>query len=141
MLLLPETTSDCLEVFCRAVRQATGQQRIGVVLDGSGSHRSEQFQWPRALVPLRLPAYSPELNPAEQLFRHLRKQLANRLFHLCERVGRSAQPGASPMAARPSWHSAVHVLSLAEQGREYPIMISVKEYRTLPSRSFIRKPL
>lgn len=31
-------------------------------------------------MPLLLPAYSPELNPAEQLFRHLRKQLANRLF-------------------------------------------------------------
>ena len=80
MLLLPETTGDCLEIFCRALRRAAGGQRIGVVLDGSGSHRSEQVCWPDNLIPLRLPAYSPELNPAEQLFRHLRKQLANRVF-------------------------------------------------------------
>ncbi len=80
VLLLPETPGDCLEIFCRALPQATGRQRIGVVLDGSGSNRSEQFDWPRDLVPRRLPAYSPELNPAEQLLRHLRKQLAKRLF-------------------------------------------------------------
>ena len=78
--LLPEITSGCLEIFCRALRQATGPQRIGLVWDGAGSHRSTQLHWPGNLVPLRLPAYSPELNPAEQLFRHLRKQLANRLF-------------------------------------------------------------
>jgi transposase len=80
VLLLPETTSQCLDIFCRGLRQAAGPQRVGVVLDGSGSHRSRQFDWPDDLVPLYLPAYSPELNPAEQLFRHLRKQLANRLF-------------------------------------------------------------
>ena len=58
--LLPERTSDGLEIFCRALRPATERQRSGVVWDGSGSHRSEQFPWPRDLVPLRLPAYSPE---------------------------------------------------------------------------------
>jgi transposase len=86
VLLLPETTSDCLAIFCRGLRKATGRQRVGVVLDGAGSHRSEQFAWPRDLVPLLLPAYSPELNPAEQLFRHLRKQLANRLFGSIEEL-------------------------------------------------------
>lgn len=80
VLLLPEITGHCLEIFCRRLRQATGSQRVGLVLDGSGSHQSKQFNWPSDLVPLRLPAYSPELNPAEQLFRHLRKKLANCLF-------------------------------------------------------------
>jgi transposase len=80
VLLLPETDSSCLEIFCRRLRKALGAQRVGVVLDGSGSHRSEQWTWPQNLVPLLLPAYSPELNPAEQVFRHLRKRLANRLF-------------------------------------------------------------
>ena len=30
--------------------------------------------------PLYLPPYSPELNPAEQIFRHLRKTLSNGIF-------------------------------------------------------------
>ena len=80
VLLLPETDSRCREIFCRHLRKALGPQRVGVVLDGSGSHRSKQWAWPQDLVPLLLPAHSPELNPAEQLFRHLRKRLANRLF-------------------------------------------------------------
>ncbi|CCF83933.1 transposase [Nitrolancea hollandica Lb] len=32
------------------------------------------------MVPLALPPYSPELNPAERIFEHLRAHLANRLF-------------------------------------------------------------
>jgi transposase len=32
------------------------------------------------MKPLYLPPYSPELNPVEQVFRHLRKRLANTLF-------------------------------------------------------------
>ena len=30
--------------------------------------------------PLYLARYSPELNPAEQIFRHMRKTLSNRIF-------------------------------------------------------------
>jgi transposase len=30
--------------------------------------------------PLSLPRYSPELNPAEQVFRHLRRHLSNTVF-------------------------------------------------------------
>src|SRR3954447_5309378 len=59
VLLLPETDSRCLEIFCRHLRQALGSQRVGVVLDGAGSHRSKQWAWPQDLVPLFLPAHSP----------------------------------------------------------------------------------
>jgi transposase len=31
-----------------------------------------------------LPPYSPELNPAEQIFRHLRKKLSNTIFTTLE---------------------------------------------------------
>jgi transposase len=79
-LLLPEVTADCLEIFLQHLRRELGDGRVGVVLDGSGSHRSSQLIWPQDLFPLSLPAYSPELNPTEQIFRHLRKRLSNRLF-------------------------------------------------------------
>jgi transposase len=53
--------------------------RVGLVLDGSGSHRAA-IPWPDHLVPLPLPPDSPELNPAEPIFRVLRPKLANRIF-------------------------------------------------------------
>ena len=62
------------------VRQELGEGPIGVVLDSSGSHHSRQVVWPQDMHPLYLPPYSPELNPAEQIFRHLRKKLSNTVF-------------------------------------------------------------
>ena len=53
---------------------------MGVVLDSWGSHRSREVIWPQNMRPLYLPPYSPELNPAEQIFRHLRKKLSNSVF-------------------------------------------------------------
>ena len=79
-LLFPDVTGDCLELFLQHLRQELGDRRVGVVLDGSGSHRSRQITWPQNLFPLPLPADSLERNPTEQVFRHLHKQLSNRLF-------------------------------------------------------------
>jgi len=79
-LLLPHVDSICLNLFLATMRAEWPEARIGVVLDGSGSHRGEKIVWPEGIVPLPLPPYSPELNPAEQFFRHLRKRLANEVF-------------------------------------------------------------
>lgn len=78
-LLLPRVNQECLQLFVDALGNEVGEQRIGLVLDGSGSHRAE-IRWPEQICPIPLPRYSPELNPAEQIFRHLRAQLANRIF-------------------------------------------------------------
>jgi transposase len=78
--LLPHVDTICLDLFLEAIREEWPGERIGVVLDGSGSHRGGAVRWPEGIVPLPLPPYSPELNPAEQLFWHLRKRLANEVF-------------------------------------------------------------
>jgi transposase len=83
-LLLPRVDRHCLQVFldhfAQAQQAARSSGRIGLVWDGSGAHRSTKLVWPAGLTPLPLPAYSPELNPAEQIMRVLRERLANRLF-------------------------------------------------------------
>jgi hypothetical protein len=79
-LLLPHVDTTCLNLFLATIRAEWSEGRIGVILDGSGSHRGKKGVWPAGVVPLPLPPYSPELNPAEQLFRHLRKRLANTAF-------------------------------------------------------------
>lgn len=85
-LLLPHVDTECLNVFLATLRAEWPEERIGVVLDGSGSHRSGKVIWPAGIVPLPLPPYSPELNPAEQVFRHLRKRLANAIFATIEEM-------------------------------------------------------
>ena len=77
---------QCLEIFLQNLRQELGKGSIGVVTDNSGSHRSQEVPWPQDMHPLYLPPYSPELNPAEQVFRHLRKHLSNTIFTLLDKL-------------------------------------------------------
>lgn len=79
-LLMPGVDSACFQSVLDALGHAVGTERVGVVLDGSGSHRAEAVVWPETLVRMTLPAYSPELNPAERIFAHPRSRLANRIF-------------------------------------------------------------
>lgn len=79
-LLLPRVDTSCLQVFLDAFGQQIAGERVGLVWDGSGAHQSARLVWPDDLVPLALPPYSPELNPAERIFAHLRAKLANRIF-------------------------------------------------------------
>lgn len=94
-LLLPRVTKDWFERFLEAFGQETTGERVGLVLDGSGSHRAT-LPWPEHVAPLPLPPYSPELNPAEQIFRVLRPKLANRIFatlaELEEEITRQLRP-------------------------------------------------
>src|SRR3954469_11063748 len=84
-LLLPRVTKEWFASFLEIFAQEVGSARVGLVLDGSGSHRAA-IPWPDNLVPLPLPRYSPELNPAEQVFRVLRPKLANRIFPTIDEV-------------------------------------------------------
>lgn len=79
-LLLPGLDTTCVQVFLNEFGAQVAGHRVGLVLDGTGSHRSGDLVWPAHVVPLSLPPYSPELNPVERLFEHLRAKLSNRVF-------------------------------------------------------------
>lgn len=78
--VVPGVDSACFTAFLAALRAAWLDERVGLVRDNAPSHRSGRVQWPDGVVPLPVPPYRPELNPAEQIFRHLRKRLANQIF-------------------------------------------------------------
>ena len=119
-LLLPRVTKAWFATFLAVFGQETRGERVGLVLDGSGSHRAD-ISWPEHLVPLPLPRYSPELNPAEQLFRVLRPTLANRIFatvaELEEAITEHLQPSwehparVQRLTGYPWWTAAVNTLS------------------------------
>jgi transposase len=78
-LLLPGVSTEWFRLFLAEFAKEAAGRRVGLVLDGSGSHRAG-LAWPEHVTPVPLPPYSPELNPAEQVFRLLRAKLANRVF-------------------------------------------------------------
>jgi transposase len=102
VLYLPGVDTACLQLFLDVFAQEVADRRVGLVLDGSGAHHATQLRWPDGIVPLWLPPYSPELNPAEQVFRHLRAKLANRLFADLDEL-----EAALTEALREFWHQPV----------------------------------
>ena len=86
VLLLPVVSGPWLEVFLQHLRAETGSQTVRVILDNAPSHKSSQVTWPDGLTPLYLPPYSPELDPAEQIFKHLRQHLSNQVFTTLEQM-------------------------------------------------------
>ena len=80
-LILPHVNTDCTEIFLNEVAARHPQERIIMVLDGAGWHRSAALKVPlnmRLLVP---PPYAPELNPVEHIWDELReKYFHNKVF-------------------------------------------------------------
>ena len=70
-----------MNAFLDHVSQRHADDYIVMVLDGASSHRSHDLCIPGNMALVRLPSYSPELNPAERLWEEIReKEFANRVF-------------------------------------------------------------
>lgn len=79
-LYLPRMDDGCLELFLKELSKRYPDQHLLIVLDGAPSHRSEQIVHPENISLLRLPPYSPELDPAERWFQEFRRKLSNTTF-------------------------------------------------------------
>lgn len=70
-----------MNAFLNHVSQRHTADYIVMVVDGASSHRSHDLRVPKNMELVKLPPYSPELNPAERLWEEIReKEFANRVF-------------------------------------------------------------
>ena len=74
-----EAMSAVLEAFA-ADEGIDATHRVALVLDGAGWHTSGALRLPTGIDLIRLPAVSPELQPAERLWPLLDEPVANRSF-------------------------------------------------------------
>lgn len=80
-LILPHVNTACMQVFLNEVAARYPSERIVMILDGAGWHRSGELSEPDNLRLLSLPPYAPECNPVEHLWDELReKHFHNRVF-------------------------------------------------------------
>jgi len=78
-LILPHVNGQCMQVFIDEVAARHPDDRIIMVLDGAGWHQG--IEPPANMRLLKLPPYSPELNPVEHIWDEIReKYFANRVF-------------------------------------------------------------
>jgi transposase len=92
--------TENMTMFLAQVCAAHKEDFIVVVLDGASSHRSKDLVIPDNIALIRLPPYSPELNPAEQIWNILRRNsFANGVFDSLDAATAQAELGLAEMAA------------------------------------------
>lgn len=84
--------------FLRQVSNKHPEEFVMMVLDGASSHCAKHLRIPKNMVLVKLPPYSPELNPVEHLWDELReKKFANRVFKTLGAVIAQAVRGLKQM--------------------------------------------
>lgn len=109
-LHLPTVNLECNELFLQHLRDSDPAAEHVVLADQAGFHlRAGDPRLPAGVHILPLPAYSPELNPCEQLWDVLKdtEGFANGLFKTIDDLRQSLVPGL-----RRYWEDAKLVLSL-----------------------------
>ena len=80
-LILPHVNTGCMQLFLNEVAARHPDERIVMVIDGAGWHRSESLVPPENINLLTLLPYAPELNPIEHVWDELREKFFhNRVF-------------------------------------------------------------
>lgn len=57
-----------------------------IVLDNGAFHKAAHLSVPKNIALLFIPPYSPELNPAEKIWRHLKDAIATQVFPSLENL-------------------------------------------------------
>jgi DDE superfamily endonuclease len=72
-LVLPWMNAETRGVFLRQTAKAFAPDRCILFLDQAGWHVAGELHLPRGMKLVFLPARSPELNPTESLWKHIRE--------------------------------------------------------------------
>jgi hypothetical protein len=89
LLIMPTMHGACFELFAAEVSRRHPGELVVLVCDGAGSHTAKELSLPDNIRILTLPPYSPELNPAEQLWDLIReRRFANNAYDTLDEVER-----------------------------------------------------
>lgn len=85
--ILPAMDGYCMTYFLRHVRKEFPDDFILMVMDGAPCHKDGAMNMPENMMIQRLPPYSPELNPSENMWDDMREKFfRNLVFDSMEAV-------------------------------------------------------
>lgn len=86
-LLLPKVNTQCMNIFLDEMSHLYNGQKIALVMDGAGWHKSKSMRLPENIEIIYLPPYSPELNPVEKLWQYIKTNtIRNRIYESIEHL-------------------------------------------------------
>ena len=66
---------NCFQEFLKGFGQKYSESFNLIIMDNGSFHKALLLDWADHVMPIYLPAYSPELNPIERLWEHTKKDL------------------------------------------------------------------
>lgn len=101
-MLAPRLDAVAMSAFLAATRRRFPRDYCAIFLDGAGWHIAGTLRVPAHMRLVFLPPYSPELNPVEPLWDHLReKYFANQLFPTLRAVEQRLEAAFADLQASP----------------------------------------
>ena len=80
-LIISNVDTDCMNIFLEQLSAQYLGKKIALIMDGAGWHKSKGLIVPENIEIIYLPPYSPELNPVERLWLHIKSHmLRNKLY-------------------------------------------------------------
>lgn len=73
-LLFPFVNTNCMSVFLKELSKNIKEDMI-IIMDGAGWHKSKDLIIPKNIQIEFQPAYSPEVNPVERLWRYIKDHI------------------------------------------------------------------
>jgi transposase len=116
-LLSPKLNTAIVNIFLEQFSQTLAANEHAVMIwDGAGFHTSRQLRVPSNVTLLRLPPYSPELNPIENLWHYLKSHFwSNRAYDDYEALEQAAVDAWTKAAVDPELMKTVCAAQYAQK--------------------------
>ena len=86
-MILPWVDVRLMSIFLAQTAAQFPHEYCVMFLDGAGWHKAHELTVPANMRLLRLPPYSPELNPAEHVWEYIRENdIRNQIFNTLDEV-------------------------------------------------------
>ena len=77
----------CMNIFLKKLSERFSDDIILLCCDGAAWHKSSGLELPENIILFRIPPYTPEMNPIEQIWKEIRKRgFRNEVFATLEKV-------------------------------------------------------
>ena len=86
MLELPRCNASTFQLFLDKLSQERPNEFKIIVVDNGAFHKAKKLLIPENMALIFLPAYSPELNPAEKMWAYFKRKFTNKLYRTLDEV-------------------------------------------------------
>ena len=74
------TTSEIFYQYILSFSKHRPSELKIIIIDNAGFHSLAKYDIPENIILIRIPAYSPELNPSEKMWAYIKQFYKNRVF-------------------------------------------------------------